>query len=656
MFTIRRILISAATAVTLAAATMPVLGQTSELPLQPGQSQQAEVSKLAAVLQSADAADYDKAFACKRLAVIGTKEAVPALAGLLDDEKFAHYARYGLEPITDPSVDTALRKAMGQLEGKLLIGVINSIGARGDAKAVDALTALLTDSDTPVANAAAAALGRIGGAGSARALAKALKNVKPDSRAAFGDACLACADTLLGQGNPTAAVAMYDTLRKADVPKHLVLAATKGAILARGADGLDLLVEQLESDSDDLFGVGLRTARLLESDKVSATLVGKLDGAGADRKALLLLALADLGDKKALPAVIEAAQSDTAAVRLAAIRGIKKIGDSSALPALLGAVLEDEQISAAAQAALIALPGDGVDDAIVGALEKADGPLLPIMIYVVGSRGIVEAIPALREAAADSNEAISLAAIKALGTTVGIEELGGLIDRMIGSDTSEELAATREAVHATAIRMSDREECAAKMATAIKKAPLESKLFLLEELGIIGGTGALEAVFDSARDPDTEVQDAATRVLGEWMTLDVAPKLLELAKTLENNTFKVRAMRGYIRFPRQFDIPTETRLEMCRTAMAAAERDDERKLVLESLRRNPSPGALELAVEYLTYPKMNTQATVSIIAIGESLVDTEPKLVADAMKVLIEAGANPDKLAQAKALLQKANQ
>ena len=34
--------------------------------------------------------------------------AVPVLAGLLGDEKMAHYARYGLEPIPDASVDAAL--------------------------------------------------------------------------------------------------------------------------------------------------------------------------------------------------------------------------------------------------------------------------------------------------------------------------------------------------------------------------------------------------------------------------------------------------------------------------------------------------------------------------------------------------------------------
>ncbi|NQT38540.1 MAG: hypothetical protein HQ581_13675, partial [Planctomycetes bacterium] len=111
---------------------------------QDGAARSAEVAKLIVVLQS-DAAPFDKAKACQRLALIGTKEAVPALAALLADERLSSYARFGLEPIPDPSVDDALRDALGRLHGRLLAGVINSIGVRRDVKAVGALTKLASD-------------------------------------------------------------------------------------------------------------------------------------------------------------------------------------------------------------------------------------------------------------------------------------------------------------------------------------------------------------------------------------------------------------------------------------------------------------------------------------------------------------------------------
>src|SRR3982751_6422565 len=70
---------------------------------------------LVKILQDPAAAIFDKNIACRRLAIIGTKAAVPALAALLSDPKLAHYARFGLGPITDPAVDEALCAALPTL-------------------------------------------------------------------------------------------------------------------------------------------------------------------------------------------------------------------------------------------------------------------------------------------------------------------------------------------------------------------------------------------------------------------------------------------------------------------------------------------------------------------------------------------------------------
>ena len=123
----------------------------------------AQQSKLITVLKSS-ATQEQKAAACRQLARIATKDAVPALAALLGDEKLSHMARYALEPIRDPSVDEALRDALGRLNGRPRLGVIGSLGVRRDAKAVGALARLLTDPDLQTSQAAARALGRIGSA------------------------------------------------------------------------------------------------------------------------------------------------------------------------------------------------------------------------------------------------------------------------------------------------------------------------------------------------------------------------------------------------------------------------------------------------------------------------------------------------------------
>ena len=46
-----------------------------------------------------------------------------------------------------------------------------------------------------------------------------------------------------------------------------------------------------------------------------------------------------------------------------------------------------------------------------------------------------------------------------------------------------------------------------------------------------------------------ELQDTASRLLGEWMTVDAAPVLLDLAKSNVDDKYKVRALRGCIAHP-----------------------------------------------------------------------------------------------------------
>jgi HEAT repeat protein len=191
-----------------------------------------EADKQIAVLKS-DAGQKQKVDACRSLAAIGGTDAVPVLAALLSDEKLSHMARYGLEPIPDPAVDDALRDALGKLKGRLLVGVIASVGVRRDTKAVRPLVRLLRDSDVEVAQAAARALGRIGTPGATKVLHATLLKAPAALRPAVADACLSCAEALLAQGKHSEAAAIYKSVGKAELPGHFRVAAMHGAILAR---------------------------------------------------------------------------------------------------------------------------------------------------------------------------------------------------------------------------------------------------------------------------------------------------------------------------------------------------------------------------------------------------------------------------------------
>ena len=413
--------------------------------------------ELIEVLRS-DAPPQNKAIACKKLAVYGNKDAVPALAALLADEKLAAWARIALEAIPDREADEALREAMGKLEGKLLVGAINSIGTRRDADAVDALVERLKDADGEVAAAAAVALGRIGGGAAVTALQQSLAAATAAVHSAVAEGCILCAESLLAEGNSAEAAKLYDAVRKADVPKQRTLEATRGAILARGSGGVPLLAEQLQSADKDAFNIGLRTARELAGREVTGALMAELGRATPQRQALLILALADRDDAAALPAMIEAAKSGALQTRIAAIRVLGRLGDASCVPVLLDAALEAEaDLSQAALAMLVELPGKDVDADVAARLSKAEGKARQVLIELAGRRHIAAAVPALLTAAEDPDAEIRSAALTALGYTVRPSDLPVLIARVADpSENPEEAQAAESSLRVACKRMPDR--------------------------------------------------------------------------------------------------------------------------------------------------------------------------------------------------------
>jgi HEAT repeat protein len=167
--------------------------------------------ELTALLGSDATADCKK-FVCEQLSIIGTAEDVPTLATLLTDEELSHMARVALERIPVPSANGALLDALGKTKGKILVGVINSLGERHDRASVASLARFVADADETVASAAAAALGKIAGQEAIKVLTDAKSAVSPNVRPIVGDALLNCAEQLLGGGNKDEAGKIYRDL------------------------------------------------------------------------------------------------------------------------------------------------------------------------------------------------------------------------------------------------------------------------------------------------------------------------------------------------------------------------------------------------------------------------------------------------------------
>ena len=694
-------------------------------------------TELLAVLDS-DAGLFEKAKACQRLAVIGTKNAVPVLAKLLADEQLSHYARFALEPIPDPAVDEALRASLTTLQGGPLVGVVNTIGMRRDAGSVEALTGLLTHADVAVSSAAAGALGRIAAPAAVETLQKNLAAAEP-LRIAVADGCLTAADTLEKAKDLPAAMAIYDAMRQAELPKYLQIAALAGAIRSRGEQGVDLLVEQIKSSDKEFFAVGLSMAHLVPGQQVTDALLAELakpteqpteptkaltilkaeyganntwvdvteqvigamaengvsiragnELTGSDpvpsvvktlrvtytlsdekkevavkegepfqvegtvsrdpRLASIIAVLGERSDRSALPAIVKLVQAGPWDARMAAIRALAQVGDVSALPVLLEVAVQGQgSMSAAAIESLANLPDEKADVELLAQLDKSEGALRTALLQLVGRREIAAAVPTLLQLAADKDKATRDAAFASLGLVVRQEDLPALLKFLVNPASPDSASAAKVALTRACQRMPNRDAAALILAEQAKGASKATQADLLDLLGDLGGPLALQFVVAAAKSNDEQLQDAATRVLGRWMSPDAASLLQDLIKT-GNSKFKVRTLRGYIRIARQLNVPTEQRIEMCKTALALADRDEDRTLVLETLARYPSPVSLATVAGYIQNATLGEAACASAVAIAEKLAGEQPEAVAKAMSDVVKTTKNAELKQKAQAL------
>ena len=578
--------------------------------------------ELLAILRS-EAPDADKALACKNLAIHGSDESVPDLAKLLSEEKFASWARIALEAIPGPAAGEALRQASESLDGKLLIGTINSIGVRRDAKSVETLIVRLGDKDLDVASAAAVALGRIGNEDATKSLRPLLASAPAGVRSAVAEGCVLCAERLHSAGKSAEAVQIYDEVRKAELPKQRLIEATRGAILARNPkEGLPLLMEQFQSPDKVFFQLALGTAREFpgsDVDQALASELAKSSKTAPDRAAIIVQAMADRPKTVVLAAVVKAAESGPKPVRLSAIGALARVGDVSCLPLLLESALDaDEELAQVAKTTLGDIAGNGIDAQIVALLAKAEGKKYPLLIQLVGKRRI-QAIAALLKAMDHADKTVRGAALTALGETVTLKNLPVLITQAMTPKRADDAPIAQQALKAASIRMPDREACAAELTTALDRSPAATKTVLLEIISDVGGTKALETVGASASSKDPLLQDVGSRLLGKWNSVDAAPVLLDLAKTSQDVKYQLRGLRGYIGLVRKFPMADAERAEMCQKAFDAAKQPAEQKLVLDVVKRHPGIETLKFAIKTIKVEGLKEEATQATLVVAQKL-------------------------------------
>jgi HEAT repeat protein len=617
-------------------------------------------AKLIAVLKSADASRKDKADACRLLAITGGKDAIAPLAALLGDEELSHNARYALEPNPDPAVDEALRRALGQVKGKPLAGVIGSIGVRRDAKAVGALTKLLGDSDAVIACAAARALGKIGTAEAVTALQAALPNASGSVKLDLCEGLFRCAESLAAADQKDQAVAIYEELLKLDAAHQVRGGALRGVLLTRERGAPKLLRQYVRSDDYILFSAAVQTAQEMPGDRVTKVLLAEMGNLPADNQVLIIEALGRRGDKAAVPALLDVAKSGAKPVRIAALQTVTELGDASAVPVfvqLLGD--QDREIAQAAQGCLATIPGQEADAAVTEMFQNGSPDQQRVALDLMNRRRIKNSMPALLQVARSGDAKARPDAIKMIGDLGGAGQLPALLDLLDAAQNPQDLAAAEQAIATACTKDRNPQAQAQKLAGRLPQAKPAQQAVLLRVLSAVGGPDSLPAVRNLVSNGSPEVRSAAIRALGAWRTADAAPDLLTLAQKTGDTAEKTVVLRGYLNLAARAEMSVEQRLRMCRQVTGVLQRDEEKRLLLGTLSNIESPEAIAVTLPYLDDAGVQQEAGMAAVTIAEKLLRGRgpwkyaAEVVAPLEKVA-QATKNAEIAKRAKTLLRKA--
>jgi HEAT repeat protein len=622
-------------------------------------------AKLLVVLKGPETPKDAKRYICRWLGIVGSAACVPAVAELLSDADLSHPARMALEPLATPAASAALRNALPKLQGKLLAGVISSLGIRRDPEAVPALSRLAADNDALVAGTALAALGEIGTAEAARTLddlrvSESLSRTKARAQ-------VAAAGHLAASGQRPAAAAIYRMLTGPQQSQAIRIAALNGLIGALPqAEAVRLVVEMVQGEDDAMRTATIAAYTRSPDQALKNAVAAELPAMKPAGQLLLLGVLADQPDIAARGPVLQVlGAAEPSALRVAALECLVRHGEAPDVPQVVRlAAGQPAEVAEAARRVLQRMGKPGVNEALVRLIESPAPAERAVVLSALASRRVESALPVLVRLVGGADAALAAEAAKALGVMGQGAQLTDLAAVLVRTENAALRSAAEDAMKAITSRAPDKAAASVTLLGALlQTSSPPARAAVIRLLGQTGGAPALAAVVKAMQDKTPEVRDAAFRTLVAWPEASAAPHLIEVARSTSKPNEAIVALReGCLRLADMDEVPMAERLTICRSVLETAQRTEEKKQTISALGQMASPGALDVLLTCAKDPALRNDAITAGIRVARQIGGVFPKQamtalqamkaqadsddlrkkVDDAIKALQNAGQSPD--------------
>ena len=279
----------------------------------------------------------------------------------------------------------------------------------------------------------------------------------------------------------------------------------------------------------------------------------KADAMGTRWNAALLLG--ELGDKSAVPALMESAEKDAnLRVRRRAIEALGKLGDQAALPVLIAALKDDDRfVRRDAARALGALGDKSAVPELIVLLQDSEGFVRRDAARALGVLGDTSAIPALQALLDEKAEAYSQdAPLAADEMSPVVREACFALAELGGESALSALAITAKHTTGqvrvrTAAALGQLGAAGVPLLTeALGDAERDVRLAAIAGLRQVGAPSGVPGLLEGLKSEDEPTQRAAVEALGALGDKSVIPALQDALKTLTEknpNSRLIRVMR-----------------------------------------------------------------------------------------------------------------
>lgn len=492
---------------------------------------------------------------------IGGEESVPTLGKLLlhKDEHIRDDARRALAVNPSPQAVQVLGRQLKTRKArsaKETAGLIVALGERKTAGASNLIVSYVGSKDPEIFLATVKALGYLNEDRGVKALATQ-RGKETGFRKIQIDAALFSTNRKI----------VFENLNAESEPPEVQAVALMGLILS-GETGR---AEKAMASGKPVQQLAVIEAALQGKDatvcEAVATHMGTLP---AYIQLQALGALEFSGNRKYANAVEPLLKSSDTLIQDNASCVLARIGTAASVEPLLANGRAD------ALRALRVLSADGVD-AVLEKMAANGDEYRATAINVLASRGRTDLIPIFFKYAADPDEAVAGASVKAIGSLGGISDLEPLVELMISQEKSRISREILNAIVEVTRRSGDQVKAVNILVEKMKGASARSQTNILQALVQTGSNEALEPLVQACRSSDEKLQKSAIKLLGGWKNDNAVSVMIELAADKSMSTANhVNLMRGISRL-----LAGQENLnrEQAEQALAACRRSEERQMI-----------------------------------------------------------------------------